>query len=208
VQRSFAGSATVVQRTPFTAQRVAFASVTHATITPLHFNDAQTTPIVPARPLESSTRPAGLSAQPSAASNTRAPGAPASANAWSRFNATRTSESAAARAGSSEPAAHSPVTVDDRTQSSSVIDRSAPRANDVRSPAATQTYHAGGTAAHGATGGDNASEVPRSYRASHPSTGQINTARVSSAARDANAKASPHPSGTGHPVHEHEGEHP
>jgi hypothetical protein len=46
MQRAFAGHAVAVQRTPFTTERVSLATATRAAVTPLHFKDAQSTPVV------------------------------------------------------------------------------------------------------------------------------------------------------------------
>jgi hypothetical protein len=121
--QSFAGKpATAVQRTPFAAQRVALATTTHAPLTPLHFTDAQTTPLVQNHALEQSAP------QPGRAATQSAPAA-GTQNAWSRFNATRSPEGTTAHDNATthdNPATHDNATTRDN---SAVRENSSTREN-------------------------------------------------------------------------------
>jgi hypothetical protein len=186
VQRSFAGSAAVVTRTPFAAQRVALAGATHAAITPLHFQDAQTTPLASARPL--GTAPAA---------GTRVPAAGAPASAWSRFNATRTPESDERGTAAVPGAGHAPVTVDDRTQSAATTDHA------LTHPAAAADATSDTPRSYQSTGSTR-SDDPESgpYHSAASYERPVHAVHAAPTRHGAGGKASPHPAGTAHPEHQ------
>jgi hypothetical protein len=82
---AFAGKPAVVHRTPFGAQRVAFATAAHTAITPLHFKDAATTPLEPAVNPGVGRMPAHSAGLPDATASTR------------RYTTAHPTENAAAR---------------------------------------------------------------------------------------------------------------
>jgi hypothetical protein len=145
VQRSFVGHAVTVARTPFTTQRVAFAAATHATLTPLHFKNAQTTPLGSVQALPPTTQRArDFAAPPSAARTTTTTTTPT--GAWSRFNQ--------AHAPANQPVNQDERRNNDFNQTEQTGDRPAPTtrierpASSATAPSFAAPYHA--PAAHNA----------------------------------------------------------